>query len=181
MQKYLFFVALFLPTFTFATTTHIVSAALTSQDSIMGYAIGYSSIFNDRYAFALGHSDASKDQTSTSSTSASFSYGFKPFATGSTYLSIGVADTNQQTVTIRTQFARVVLDASGVSSYAAIGYTKFSGEGLDYDLSLLSMDGETSVNASLRIAMEDSNWGWNLGMANGDSETAVSAGVSVIF
>jgi hypothetical protein len=43
------------------------------------------------------------------------------------------------------------------------------------------MDGETSVNASLRIAMEDSNWGWNLGMANGDGETAVSAGVSVIF
>jgi hypothetical protein len=109
------------------------------------------------------------------------SYGFKPFATGSTYLSIGVADISQSTVTIRTQLGRVDLDASGVSSYAAIGYTKFSGEGLDYDLSFLNMDGETSVNASLRIAMEDSDWGWTLGVANGDGETGVSAGISVIF
>lgn len=181
MKKIFIFLALFLPTFTFATTTHIVSAGLTSQDSIMGYALGYSSIFNDRYAFTLGHSDASKDQRSTSSTTAGFSYGFKPFATGSTYLSIGVADISQSTVTIRTQLGRVDLDASGVSSYAAIGYTKFSGEGLDYDLSLLNMDGETSVNASLRIAMEDSDWGWTLGVANGDGETGVSAGISVIF
>jgi hypothetical protein len=43
------------------------------------------------------------------------------------------------------------------------------------------MDGETSVNASLRIAMEDSDWGWTLGVANGDGETGVSAGISVIF
>ncbi|CAI8371665.1 MAG: Uncharacterised protein [Cellvibrionales bacterium UBA7375] len=43
------------------------------------------------------------------------------------------------------------------------------------------MDGETSVNTSLRSAIEGTYWGWVLDVADNDGDTGVSAGVSVIF
>lgn len=161
------------PSLCYADTVHLANASLTSQDSLSGYAVAYTGMFKGRYAFKLKYDDASKDEVSVSSTSATFTYGFKPFATGSTYLSLGAVDIDSPPVLINAP--------SGVNAVAAIGYTKFSGQGLDYDISVLTMDGETSVNASLRSAIEGTDWGWVLGVANNDGDTGVSAGVSVIF
>lgn len=169
------------PSLCYADTVHLANASLTSQDSMSGYAISYTGIFKGRYAFKLEYDDASKDQVSVSSTSATFTYGFEPFATGSTYLSLGAVDIDSPPVLINAPSGQVSLDSSGVNAVAAIGYTKFSGQGLDYDISVLTMDGETSVNASLRNAIEGTDWGWVLGIANSDGDTGVSAGVSVIF
>ena len=173
------------PSLCYADTVHLANASLTSQDSMSGYmsgyAISYTGIFKGRYAFKLEYDDASKDQVSVSATSATFTYGFKPFATGSTYLSLGAVDIDSPPVLINTSSGQVSLDSSGVNAVAAIGYTKFSGQGLDYDISVLTMDGETSVNASLRSAIEGTDWGWVLGVDDNDGDTGVSAGVSVIF
>ncbi|MDG1694607.1 MAG: hypothetical protein P8I13_07115 [Porticoccaceae bacterium] len=169
------------PSLCYADTVHLAKASLTSQDSMSGYALSYTGTFKGRYALKLEYGDASKDQVSVSSTSVSFTYGFKPFATGSTYLSLGSVDIDNQTVLISSPIGQLELDSSGASAFAAIGYTKFSGQGLDYDFSLVTRDGESSVNASLRGAIEGTDWGWVFGIADNDGGTGVSAGVSVIF
>jgi hypothetical protein len=62
-----------------------------------------------------------------------------------------------------------------------LGYSKLSGVGIDYDYSLVSMDGETTVGASWRGAINNSNYGWLLGVASNNDADTLSAGVSVIF
>lgn len=62
-----------------------------------------------------------------------------------------------------------------------MGYSKLSGVGIDYDYSLVSMDGKTTVGASWRGAINNSNYGWLLGVANNSDVDTVSAGISAVF
>lgn len=181
MQKSLLVLLLVLPTLSFANTVHLASANITSQDSIRGYSFAYTAVFERQYMLSFGYADASKDDRSISAVSADISYGFQSFETGSTYVSLGVADIDNSTVTISTSIGDIALDSSGGSGFARVGYAKLSGEGLDYDLSLFSMDGETSVGASIRGALDDSDWGWQLGIASDGDEAAFSAGFSLMF
>jgi len=54
-----------------------------------------------------------------------------------------------------------------------LGYSKRSGQGLDYDLGLVYMDGETAVGLSLRGDIGDAGGlGWFLGAStDGDLHT----------
>ena len=181
MQKFGLVLLFIIPTLSFADTVHFASANITSQDSIMGYGVGYTGVIKGKYAVALGYSSASKDDRSVTEVAGGFNYGFQSFDTGTVYLGLGIADIDAPATTIRASTYDTTLDSSGVSGYATIGYAKLSGEGLDYNFSLTAMDGETSVGASARGAIDDSDWGWQLGIASDGDDAAVSAGVSLVF
>ena len=76
------------------------------------------------------------------------------------------------------KWPEIFLSSTGL---ARLGYAKLSGEGLDYDLSLVTMDGESHVNAVMRGAIDNSDWGWSFGVSSNGDEAAVSAGVSLTF
>jgi hypothetical protein len=112
------------PSLCYADTVHLANASLTSQDIMSGYmsgyAISYTGIFKGRYAFKLEYDDACKDQVSVSATSATFTYGFKPFATGSTYLSLGAVDIDSPPVLINAPSGQVSLDSNGVNAVVSV-------------------------------------------------------------
>lgn len=181
MQKFGLVLLLVLPTLSFANNVHFANVSFTSQDSITGYAIGYTGVFDEKYALSLGHADASKGEISITSTAAGFNYGFQSFNTGSVYFGLGVARLDGLTMNIKTPYYELSIDSGGTSGLARLGYAKLSGEGLDYDLSLVTMDGESHVNAVMRGAIDNSDWGWLFGVSSNGDEAAVSAGVSLTF
>jgi len=179
MQKYGIALLLTIPVFSFAETVHYASASITSQDSTMGYGIGYTAVINGKYAVGLSHSDTTKDDISA--TVGGLRYGFQSFETGTVYFGLGIADVSGASETVSAGLYDIEVDSSDTSGYAEIGYAKLSGEGMDYSFSLVTMDGETSVSASMRQPIEGSDWGWQLGLATDGNEAAVSAGVSLTF
>ena len=181
MQKYGLALLLTMPVVSFAETVHFADASITSQDSVKGYAIGYTGVVNEKFALGLGHSKASKDGIDVSATTAGFNLGFQSFDTGSVLFGMGVANVSGSSKTVSTNLYDIELDTSGSSFFAEIGYAKLSGEGLDYKVSLVTMDGDNSVSASIRQPIEDTNWGWLLGIATDGNSTALSVGVSLTF
>ena len=63
---------------------------------------------------------------------------------------------------ISTNFYDIEVDTGGTSVSAQLGYAKLSGEGLDYSFSLVTMDGDSSVNAPMCQPIDGSDWGWQL-------------------
>ncbi len=181
MQKYGLALLLTMPVVSFAETVHFADVSITSQDGVRGYAIGYTGVINEKFALGLGHSKVSDDGIDVSATTAGFNFGFQSFDTGSVLFGMGVANVSGSSQTVSTNLYDIELDASGSSVYAEIGYAKLSGEGVDYKVSLVTMDGENSASASIRQPIEGSDWGWQLGIANDGTTTAVSVGASLTF
>jgi hypothetical protein len=181
MQKYGLALLLILPVISHAETVQFADANMTTQDGVKGYNIGYTGVTNGKYAYGLSYSSASQDGLDAKATTVGFNYGFQSFDTGSILIGLGVVNVSGSSYTISTNLYDIEVDTSGSSGFAEIGYAKLSGEGLDYKVSLVTMDGETSIGASMRKAFEGSNWGWQLGIANDGDVTALSAGVSLTF
>ena len=179
MQKYGLALLLTIPVVSLAETVHYASAHITSQDSIMGYAVEYTGVIDGKYAIGFSHSEATKNDIGV--TSGGLRFGLESFDSGTVFLGLGIADISGSSTKVSTKIYDIEVDSSGTSGYAEIGYAKLSGEGLDYSFSLLTMDGETSVGASMRQPIEGSDWGWQLGMATDGDEALVSAGVSLTF
>ena len=181
MQKYGLALLLTMPVVSFAETVHYADVSITSQDSVRGYAIGYTGVINEKFALGLAHSKASKNGIDVSATTAGFNFGFQSFDTGSVLIGMGVVNVSGSSQTVSTNLYDIEFDTSGSSVYAEIGYAKLSGEGVDYKVSLVTMDGENSVSASIRQPIEGSDWGWQLGIATDGTTTAVSVGASLTF
>ena len=181
MQKYGLALLLTMPVVSFAETVHFVDVGITSQDSVKGYAVGYTGVINERLALGIGHSRASKDGKDVSATTAGFNFGFQSFDTGSVLFGMGIANVSGSSQTVSTNLNDIELDTSGSSIYGEIGYAKLSGEGVDYKVSLVTMDGENSVSASIRLPAKNPRGGWKLGVATDGTTTAVSVGVSLTF
>jgi hypothetical protein len=175
MQKFGLALLFTMPMVSLADTVHFASASISSEDSI---GIGYTAVIDGKYAVGLSHSDATDD---IGVTAGGLHYGFQSFDTGTVYFGLGIADVAGSSETISTNLYDIEVDTGGTSVSAQLGYAKLSGEGLDYSFSLVTVDGDSSVSASMRQPIEDSDWGWLLGIATNGDEAAVSAGVSLTF
>jgi hypothetical protein len=188
MKKKGFILFLIFPVLCHANNVHMMSASAIQQDdgigaSSIGVGIGYTGINNGRYITTLMYSNISEDEWQSSAYGVGLNYAFQSVYTGSFYAGIGIAHSR---VSIKKNIGgpynlKVFVKASDQHGYARLGYSKLSGVGIDYDYSLVSMDGKTTVGASWRGAINNSNYGWLLGVASNSDVDTVSAGISVIF
>ena len=74
-----------------------------------------------------------------------------------------------------------LVKANNQNDFSRLGYSKLSGVDIDYDYSLLTVDGKTTVGALWRGAINNSNYGWLLDVTSNSDVDTVSAGISVIF
>lgn len=191
MKKMGLVLLLILPIFSYAESVRMFSASAVQQDdgigasTSIGYGagIGYTGINNGRYITTLMYSNFSEDEWQSSAYGVGLNYAFQSVYTGSFYAGIGIAHSR---VSIKKNIGgpynlKVFVEASDQHGYARLGYSKLSGVGIDYDYSLVSMDGKATVGASWRGAINNSNYGWLLGVASNSDVDTVSAGISVIF
>jgi hypothetical protein len=116
--------------------------------------------------------------------SAGLNYGFQSIDSGSVYFGLGVANVrvSSSVGTLGPNNLSLSKKVSDHHSFARLGYTKLSGAGLDYDYSIISMDGETTYGATWRGAINNNGLGWLFGIAgNSDVEEIISGGISLIF
>lgn len=183
MKKNWIFLLLILPSLSYADSIHLASASVIKQDQTTGSSLGYTGINNGKYITTLGYAHFSEDDWSLSRYSVGVNYSIQSIHTGSVYLGIGVVNDRGSVKKYMGDPLNLSLfiKSSDKSGFARLGYSKLSGVGIDYDYSLVSMDGKTAVGAVWRGAINDSNLGWLLGMgSDGDVET-VLAGLSLIF
>ena len=183
MQKIGFFLLLILPALSYANSVRLVNASILNQDGNTGYGLGYTGI-NNKFITTLSYSNLSGDQWRSSAFSAGLNYGFQSIDTGSVYFGLGVASVkvSSSVGTVGPNNLNLSVEASDHQSFARLGYTKLSGAGIDYDYSIISMDGETAYGAVWRGAINDNGLGWLFGISgNSDVDEIVSGGISLIF
>jgi hypothetical protein len=183
MQKFGFFLLLILPALSYANSVRLVNASILNQDGNTGYGLGYTGI-NNKFITTLSYSNLSGDQWRSSGFSAGLNYGFQSIDTGSVYFGLGVANVkvSSSVGTVGPNNLNLSIEASDHHGFARLGYTKLSGAGIDYDYSIISMDGETTYGAVWRGAINDSGLGWLFGISgNSDVDEIVSGGISLIF
>ena len=183
MQKFGLVFLLIIPVFSYADTVRLINAIVHSQDGIMGHSLGYSGINNNKYITTLNYTSFSEGQWRSSAFSVGVNYGFQSINTGSLYFGIGVA---RQRMSggfgpVGPNDLSISIKASDQSGYARLGYTKLSGEGIDYDYNLVSIDGETSFGALFRGAINTNGLGWLFGVSSNSEDRVVSGGINLIF
>jgi hypothetical protein len=132
-------------------------------DSLDGYAFGLMTA-GEKASFSLTHVRLSEGGLDADITSVDAEYAFGSWRDGSWYAGIGFTDG----------------EGSSEGSLS-LGYGKRSGEGLDYDIGLVYMDGETAFGGSLRGEIGDSGWGWQVGAASDGDINSQSAGINYKF
>lgn len=183
MQKIGFVLLLILPALSYANSVRMVNASVHNQDGNTGYGLGYTGI-NNKFITTLSYSNFSEDQWRSSGFSAGLNYGFQSIDTGSVYFGLGVANVkvSSSVGTVGPNNLNLRIEASDLHSFARLGYTKLSGAVIDYDYSIISMDGETTYGAVWRGAINDDGLGWLFGISgNSDVDKIVSGGISLIF
>ena len=183
MQKIGFVLLLILPALSYANSVRMVNASVHNQDGNNGYCLGYTGI-NNKFITTLSYSNFSEDQWRSSGFSAGLNYGFQSIDTGSVYFGLGVANikVSSSVGKVGPNNLNLRIEASDLHSFARLGYTKLSGAGIDYDYSIISMDGETTYGAVWRGAINDDGLGWLFGISgNSDVDEIVSGGISLIF
>ena len=183
MQKFGFALLLILPALSYANSVRLVNASIHNQDGNTGYGLSYTGI-NNKFITTLAYSGFSGDQWRSSAVSAGLNYGFQSIDTGSVYFGLGVASVRKSSSvgTVGPNNLSLNVEASDRHSFARLGYTKLSGAGIDYDYSIISMDGETAYGAVWRGAINDNGLGWLFGISgNSDVDEIVSGGISLIF
>ena len=183
MQKIGFVFLLILPALSHANSVRMVIASILNQDGNAGYGLGYTGI-NNRFITTLSYSNFSEDNWRSSALSAGLNYGFQSIDTCSVYFGLGVANVkvSSSVGTIGSNNLNLSVEASDHHGFARLGYTKLSGSGIDYDYSILSMDGETTYAAVWRGAINDNGLGWLFGVSgNSDVDEIISGGISLIF
>lgn len=183
MQKKGFILFLIFPVLCHANNVHMISASAVEQDSTVGYSLGYTGINNGRYITTLGYKHFSEDGWNSSAYSLGINRALDSVYTGSFYMGIGFADVrvaSRQNIG-GPQNLKIFVEATDQRGFARLGYSKLSGVGIDYDYSLVSMDGKTTVGALWRGAISNSNFGWLLGVDSNSDVDTVSAGISAIF
>ena len=96
----------------------------------------------------------------------SFAYALDSFSEGSFYLGLGVRDFDV---------------ADSPEPELSIGYAKFSGDELDYNVSLSDIDGESEFGLALYGLVGDSGLGWNASLRTGTDIDVTSVGLSFKF
>ncbi|MGC6481842.1 MAG: hypothetical protein ACON4S_06420 [Porticoccaceae bacterium] len=183
MKKMGFIFLLILPMFSYAESVRLFSVFAIHQDDRAGTRIGYTRIDNGRYITTLRYSNFSEDDSHISAYDLGLNYVFQSVYTGSFYAGIGIAHSR---VFIRENIgashnSRKFVKASNQNDFSRLGYSKLSGVGIDYDYSLFTVDGKTTVGALWRGAINNSNYGWLLDVTSNSDVDTVSAGISVIF
>lgn len=183
MQKFGFVLLLILPAFSYANSVRLVNASILNQDGNTGYGLGYTGI-NNKFITTLSYSNLSGDQWRSSAFSAGLNYGFQSIDSGSVYFGLGVANVRKSSSvgTVGLNNLSQNIEASDQHGFARLGYTKLSGAGIDYDYSIISMDGKITYGAAWRGAINDNGLGWLFGISdNSDVDEIVSGGISLIF
>ena len=167
-MKKVFLVLVLLPAFSFADNVSFVGADYYRVSgfglSADGYQIGIMSVFNGKTSVGLAQTEISEYGIDISLTTLSVDYAFGSFDDGSFYAGIGGVDGEG--------------DSEAVFS---LGYAKINGQGLDYDISLSTVDGETAIGASLRGEIGESGLGWKIGAASDGDISSQTVGINFKF
>tara|TARA_B110000967_G_C18668473_1_gene451805 strand:- start:118 stop:621 length:504 start_codon:yes stop_codon:yes gene_type:complete len=167
-MKKVFLILTLLPAFSFADNVSFVGADYFRVsgygESGDGYQISVMSVFNAKTSVNLSHAEISEYGIDISMTTLNVEYAFGSFDDGSFYAGIGG------------------VDGEGISEPAfTLGYSKRSGQGLDYDIGLSTVDGETAFGATLRGEIGGNGLGWHLGAASDGDVSTQTVGLNFKF
>jgi hypothetical protein len=167
-MKKVFLILTLLPAFSFADNVSFVGADYFRisgyGESADGYQIGIMSVFNGKTSVGLAQIEVSEDGIDVGVTTLSVDYAFGSFDDGSFYAGIGG------------------VDGEGDSEAAfSLGYSKRSGQGLDYDIGLSTVDGETAFGATLRGEIGENGLGWQIGAASDGDVSSQTVGLNFKF
>jgi hypothetical protein len=156
MKKF-FLIFTLLPAFSFADSVSFVGADYFRVsgygESADGHQISVMSVFNAQTSVALSRVEVSKNGIDISVTNLAVEHAFGSFNDGSFYVGMGI------------------VDGEAFEPGFTLGFSKRSGQGLDYDIGLSTVDGETSFGATLRGEIGGNGLGWRVGTSSdGDIE-----------
>ncbi|MDG1495491.1 MAG: hypothetical protein P8Q91_06445 [Porticoccaceae bacterium] len=133
-------------------------------ESVDGYRLSAMNVFSGKTAVGLSYIRVSENGVSADVTALNADYAFGSFNDGSFYIGGSVQDSD-----------------AGSDAGVAIGYAKISGEGLDFNVSVAHVDGESALGVVLRGPLGDSGLGWNLGASTDGDLSSQSAGINFKF
>ncbi|MDC1210894.1 hypothetical protein N8087_03085 [Porticoccaceae bacterium] len=133
-------------------------------DSIDGYQLSARSVFNGKVSVGLSYIELSAYGFTTDAATLTIDYAFGSFNDGSFYGGVGIVD-----------------GEGGADTGVTLGYSKISGEGLDFDVSVAHVDGESALGVALRGPIGDSGLGWNIGATTDGDLSSQSVGINFKF
>lgn len=133
-------------------------------DSIDGYQLSARSVINGKASVGLSYIELSAYGVTSDAVTLMIDYAFGSFDDGSFYGGVGAVD-----------------GEGGADTGVTLGYSKRSGEGLDFDVSVAHIDGESALDVTLRGPIGDSGLGWNIGVSTDGDLSSQSAGINFKF
>ena len=157
-MKKIILATLFFPIFAFANSTSFLSISVGEMSNgvtdIDGYSVSFSNVVDDKVLVGLSHLEGTGDFDGSIS-GVSAAYAFDSFSSGSMYVGISYADSD--------------LAEDSTTGYS-IGYSKISGNGTDYDLSVATAEGLVGYGVSVTA---DSGLSFGISESNGISLVSV--------
>jgi len=177
---------LLLPAMSFADNVNFVGVEYgigsDSVDTVGG--IGYESVIVDKLSVGINYTDIHYDDGSKYDfVEVNVDYAFGSFSTGSLYTGLGtVMPYNEEGDILDGVIQSSPSVHDDLSTAVSAGFSKRSGEGLDYDMAVVFVDNYKLYTASLRAALGKSGLGLTYAVKKADGGIAlVSLGLNLTF
>tara|TARA_R110000787_G_scaffold52146_1_gene122931 strand:+ start:202 stop:708 length:507 start_codon:yes stop_codon:yes gene_type:complete len=167
MKKTIFALCL-LPLTAFADNVSFIDIGFgemgTGFETISGYSIALETVIDSSVALGISHLESSDDDWDIGISQIDINYALDSFNDGSFYVGASFIDSDE-----------FEDNQDGFS----IGYAKKSGEGLDYDIAAVVVNGVVGYGISLRSQIgENAGLRYGLSESNGISVVSLSLGVN---
>jgi len=159
---------------TLSKELHYVGLQYEDQDvdgiSLDGYTAQWRGVFGEKVAVFTQFSDLSVNSVEVRAKSVGLDVAFGSFAEGSPYIGMSVGEVKALGVDVS-------------QTVFALGFAKYSGSGLDYDISAQydEESSETIFNFLIRGSFGETGAGWSFGAATDGDDHSQSIGVNYLF
>ncbi len=169
---------LLLPSISFADNVNFFAAEFgKGSNSINSLNIGYEAVIDGKLSVGLDYIDLQfEDGTEYDTIEVNVDFAFGSFETGSLYVGVGTAMPYNMSTNMKLLNELIESDSSvhdNLSTAVNTGFSKRSGDGLDFDLGVMVVDNYKLYKASMRAPLGDSGFGLTYAVDKVDGGVAI--------